>query len=72
MIGSVLNMVNQSFRRHALYEEKIRGLGFELFEVPQDSKIPEAQMVKKFLADYEPTARAIPELERLAAAIAEG
>lgn len=68
----VLNMVNQSFRRHALYEEKIRGLGFELFEVPQDSKIPEAQMVKKFLVDYEPTARSIPELERLALAIAEG
>ena len=68
----VLNMVNQSFRRHAIYEEKIRGLGFELFEVPQDSKIPEAQMVKQFLADYEPTARAIPELQRMARALMEG
>ncbi|MGA9135768.1 MAG: ParA family protein [Candidatus Sulfotelmatobacter sp.] len=68
----VLNMVNASFRRHAIYQEKIRALGFELFEIPQDSKIPEAQMVKQFLADYEPTARAIPELERLAAAIVEG
>ena len=68
----VLNMVNASFRRHAIYQEKIRGLGFELFEVPQDSRIPEAQMVKKFLADYEPNARAIPELERLAAAISGG
>ncbi len=65
-------MVNASFRRHAIYQEKIRGLGFQLFEIPQDSKIPEAQMVKKFLADYEPAARAIPELERLAAAITEG
>lgn len=68
----VLNMVNQSFRRHALYEEKAKGLGFQLFEIPQDSKIPEAQIVKKFLADYEPRARAIPELNRLAAALMEG
>ena len=28
-------------------------------------------MVKKFLADYELNARALPELERLAAAIVE-
>ena len=34
----VLNMVNASFRRHAIYQEKIRALGFELFEVPQDSR----------------------------------
>lgn len=68
----VLNMVNQNFRRHAIYQEKIRGLGFALFEVPQDAKIPEAQMVKQFLADFEPHARALPELERLATAILEG
>ena len=64
-------MVNASFRRDAIYQEKIRGLGFELFEIPQDSKIPEAQW-SSHLADDEPTARAIPELERLAAAIVEG
>ena len=68
----VLNMVNASFRRHAIYQEKIRALGFELFEIPRTRRSPEAQMVKQFLADYEPTARAIPELERLAAAIVEG
>jgi hypothetical protein len=36
-----------------------------------DLWIPEVQMVKKFLADYEPTGRALPELERIATAISE-
>jgi chromosome partitioning protein len=67
----VLSMVNRSFRRHGIYEERARALGYQIFEVMQTSRIPEAQMVHQFLSDYDPASRVIPELERLAGALLE-
>lgn len=67
----ILNMVNHSFRRHSIYENHAKGLGFQLYEIAQDSKLPEAQMVHQFLSDYAPESRVIPELERLSFALME-
>lgn len=66
----VLNMVNRSFRRHAIYQESVNALGFRVYQVGQDSNIPEAQMMHRFLSDHAPGSKALPELRRLAAELA--
>ena len=66
----VLNMVNASFRRHSIYQEQVNALGFRVYQVGQDSNIPEAQMMHRFLSDHAPGSRALPELRRLAAELA--
>ena len=68
----VLNMVNRRFRRHGIYRSRMMDLGYEIFEIGQDSRIPEAQMMHLPLAEYEPRARTIPELQRLADVITGG
>jgi chromosome partitioning protein len=67
----VLSMVNRSFRRHGMYGERAQGLGYQVFEIAQDSKVPEAQIVHQFLSDYDPASKVIPELERLAGVLME-
>jgi len=63
----VLNMVNKSFRRHSIYGEQVNGLGFRVYQVGQEARIPEAQTLHRFLSDYAPDSRVLPELRRLAA-----
>jgi cellulose biosynthesis protein BcsQ len=63
----VLNMVNRSFRRHVIYQEKVGAFGFRVYEVGQDSKIPEAQMMHRFLSEHAPSSKVLPELRKLAA-----
>lgn len=67
----VINMINKSFRRHDIYQTEIKKLGFQVFEVGQDSKIPESQMVHKCLLEYSPSSRVIPELKRLTNSLLE-
>ena len=62
----VLNLVNRSFRRHGIYRDKIRSLGYQVFEIGQDAKIPESQMMHISLVDYAPESKVVPELTRLA------
>ncbi|MBA7555786.1 hypothetical protein ES705_48473 [subsurface metagenome] len=68
----VLNLLNKSFRRHEIYRDKIRELGYQLFEVGQDAKIPESQIMHLSLLEYDPHSRVIPELERLSKSLREG
>ena len=68
----VLNLLNKSFRRHDIYRDKIRELGYQLFEVGQDAKIPESQIMHQSLLEYDPHSRVIPELERLSKSLREG
>jgi len=68
----VLNKMNKSFRRHQIYREKIRGLGYELFEIGQDARIPESQIMHLALAEHEPKSKVLPELRHLAAALSGG
>lgn len=65
----VVNSLNRSFRRHRETFERFKQLDFEVFAVAQDAKIAEAQFMHQPLAVYWPTSKAIPELERLTAAI---
>ena len=68
----VLNLLNKSFRRHDIYRDKIRELGYQLFEVGQDAKIPESQIMHQSLLEYDPHSRVIPELERLSKSLRVG
>ncbi len=67
----VINSMNEGYRRHKIYRDKIRNLNYKIFEVGQDKNIPESQMFHKSLMDFEPKSRVIPELKRLATALAE-
>jgi chromosome partitioning protein len=62
----VLNGINQSFRRHAIYREMVAQLGAQLFEVPQDSAMPEAQMTH---TPAPASSRAVAALRTLAAVL---
>ena len=62
----VLNCINASFRRHAIYRAMVQQLGAELYEIPQDSALPEAQMVH---TPAPATSRAVAALRTLAVAL---
>lgn len=68
----VINKVNQSFRRHIEALEGYRKLTFEIFVVPQDSKVAEAQFAHEPLSLYAPASRALPEFERLTVGLIGG
>ena len=61
----VANMVNKSFRRHKDIIEKYKTLNYNLFVVPQDSKIAEAQIVNQTVFTYAPDSRSIPAILQL-------
>ena len=65
----VCNAINRSFARHRSFYEQFQGLDYELFTVPQDSKLAEAQLHHLSLFEYAPDARAVPELRRLTEAL---
>ncbi|MAG36169.1 MAG: chromosome partitioning protein [Dehalococcoidia bacterium] len=65
----VLNLVNDSFRRHAAYRRTIERTGLEVYEVHQDARMPEAQMTNTALPA---TSRAAAPLRELASAVAGG
>ena len=67
----VANMMNKSFRRHKDIHEVFSEMDYELFTVPQDAKMAEAQLDHQTVFTYAPSSRAIPELRRLAAAVGE-
>ena len=65
----VANQVNRSFRRHRFIRDKFATLEKEMFTIPQDSKLAEAQLAHETIFTYAPESRAIPELRKLATAI---
>ncbi len=65
----VLNLLNGSYRRHKAYREKVRGLGYQVFEISQDAKLAEAQIYHQSITDYAPHSQVIPQLEALTEAI---
>jgi chromosome partitioning protein len=68
----VCNAINQSFRRHHEFVAALRNLDYELYLVPQDSRLAESQIRHQSLPDYDQRAKAITELRRLAAALVSG
>jgi len=67
----VLNMVNRSMKRHLAYREQVQASGYTVFEVMQDSAIPNSQVLRQTVAEYDSHAKSLPELERLATALVE-
>ncbi len=65
----VANMINRSFRRHRDIVREFEKMDYQLFEIPQDSKIAEGQLYHETVFTYAPKSKAIPELRRLASAI---
>ena len=65
-------MINRSFRRHGIYYKQLAGLGYELFTVPQDAKIAEAQMANLDVFEFSPGSKAGRKIEQLAAEIVGG
>lgn len=61
----IVNSINKSFRRHDVYYSQIKSLDYSLYTIPQDSKIPEAQIYNQSIFQYEPDSKSIPELLRL-------
>lgn len=68
----VANQVNRSFRRHRFIRDKFSTLEHEMFTIPQDSKLAEAQLAHETIFTYAPESRAVPELRKLTTAILEG
>ena len=62
----IVSGVNQSFRRHRMILEKLKDFDYSVFVVPQDSKIPECQINKLSIYEYDPGSRVIPEINRIA------
>lgn len=65
----VVNMINNSFKTHKRNQKLIEELDYELYMVPQDRAIPDAQAEHVSLSEFRPDAKSIPEIQRLAAAI---
>lgn len=63
------NMVNKSFRRHLEYIDELKKMDYELFMVPQDSQLAEAQIFGKSIFDYNAQSRSVPDIEKLSKAI---
>jgi cellulose biosynthesis protein BcsQ len=66
----VCNNLNKSFSRHLQFLEALQAMDYELYTVPQDAKLAEAQVHNKSVFDYAPDARSRAEIERLADALA--
>lgn len=60
-----LNKINKSFRRHKTYIDQFNKLDYEIIEIPQDSKIPESQILHLPLGEYDKKAKSMPSLEQL-------
>lgn len=67
----VVNKINASMRRHVASLEEYRKLPFQVYVIPQESKLAEAQFDHTPLAVFHPGSRALPELGRLTADILE-
>jgi len=56
----VVNLLNRSFARHRAFLEELKKLQYQIFVIPQDSKIAECQIAHKSLVDFEPRAKSLP------------
>jgi cellulose biosynthesis protein BcsQ len=67
----ICNMINRSFSHHVAFYENLKKLEYRIFTVPQDTRIPKAQIFHQSLYDFDPKARSIPAFEELIQAITE-
>jgi cellulose biosynthesis protein BcsQ len=67
----ICTMINRSFSHHGAFYETLQKLDYRLFTIPQDTRIPKAQIYHQSLYDFDPKAKAIPAFEALINAITE-
>jgi cellulose biosynthesis protein BcsQ len=67
----ICTMINRSFSHHVVFYENLKKLDYRIFTVPQDTRIPKAQIFHQSLYDFDPKAKAIPAFEELINAITE-
>jgi len=68
----VVNLLNRSFARHRAFLEELEKLRYQVFVIPQDSKIAECQIAHKSLAEFEPKAKSMRYFKELVNAIISG
>lgn len=56
----VVNLVNRSFARHRAFLAELEKLPYQVFVIPQDSKIAECQIAHKSLIEFDPRAKSLP------------
>jgi cellulose biosynthesis protein BcsQ len=62
----VVNMMNRSFVRHKEFHKELGKLNYQIFTIPQDSKVAEGQIAHQAVYRFTRSARAIPEFEAIA------
>ena len=67
----ICNGINRSFSHHVAFHENLKNLGYRIFTVPQDARIPKAQIFHQSLYDFDARAKSIPAFEELIQAITE-
>lgn len=65
------NMINRSFSHHIAFYENLQKLAYRIFTIPQDTRIPKAQIFHQSMYDFDPKSKAIPAFEELIQAITE-
>jgi chromosome partitioning protein len=68
----VCNAINHSFRRHREFVAALEDLDYEHYLVPQDARLAESQIRHQSASAYDPRAKAVPELKRLADGLVSG
>ena len=68
----VVNLLNRSFARHIAFLEELKKLRYQVFVIPQDSKIAECQIAHTSLVDFSPKAKSMPYFMELVHSIIEG
>jgi cellulose biosynthesis protein BcsQ len=67
----ICNGINRSFSHHVAFYENLKKLEYRIFTVPQDARIPKAQIFHQSLYDFDARAKSIPAFEELIQAITE-
>ncbi|MDR2501210.1 MAG: ParA family protein [Treponema sp.] len=67
----ICNMINRSFSHHGAFYENLKKLNYRIFPVPQDTRIPKAQVFHQSIYDFDPKTKAVPAFEGLIQAITE-
>jgi cellulose biosynthesis protein BcsQ len=67
----ICTMINRSFSHHVAFYENLKKLSYRIFTVPQDTRIPKAQIFHQSIYDFDPKSKAVPAFEELIQAITE-
>lgn len=67
----ICNIINRSFSHHIAFYENLKKLNYRIFTVPQDTRIPKAQIYHQSIYDFDSKSKTIPAFEELIQTITE-